>query len=217
MGKILFSQKTQKTCPICNSNLKPYVSRPISAYAKESQFDIYICESCCCGITVPTPAYEQVASIYEKTYNFDAHSLIASEKRFRARRIISFVMNDSVGSLLDVGCMHGYLLQEARRLGISRVEGVEFSEKSTTYARQKGASVFHGTIEQYAANRPGLFDLIIVQHVLEHVFNIEIFLNTVSSLLRPGSLLIVCVPHFGSKSQKWFKRSWGVGINCLSI
>jgi len=123
--------------------------------------------------------------------------------------MIEAIQTEQFDSLLDVGCMYGYLLQEARRVGIRRVKGIELSEEPIARARQVAIEIFQGTIEDYAATKPDGFDVIFAQHVLEHVPDYDSFLKTVFSLLRPGGQFVICVPHFGSRTQRCFKRSWG--------
>jgi SAM-dependent methyltransferase len=197
------------TCPFCASTLNPYVQRPASVYATGSPYDVHRCEGCHCGVTVPTPTAESIASTYGGTYDYDAHTLIAPEKKWRARRILHRVCVEPTSSLLDVGCMYGYLLQEAKKQGISRVEGVELAGAPVAWARRQGSTVFQGTLEEYAATQPGQFDVIIAQHILEHIADVDGFLHAAFSLLRPRGRLVVCVPHFGARTQRLFKQSWG--------
>ena len=182
----------------------------MSVYADASSpYHVYRCDGCGCGVTVPRPTPSEIASIYERTYDYDAHTLIAAEKRWRARRILSRLSDEPFSSVLDVGCMYGYFLQEARNQGVGRVEGVELSETPVAWARRQGETVFQGSLEQYAATKPPAFDVIVAQHVVEHILDVDSFLRAAFSLLRPGGRLVVCVPHFGSRTQRWFKHTWG--------
>lgn len=155
------------------------------------------------------PSAEEIDAAYAGAYDYSAHALIASEKRARSRRILRQLGAGRIGSVLDVGCMYGYLLQEAREMGVSRAEGVELAEGPAQWAREHGCTVFGGTLEAYASGRPAAFDVIIAQHVLEHIRDFDGFVRTALSLLRPAGRLVLCMPHFGSRTQRWFRRSWG--------
>lgn len=155
------------------------------------------------------PTAEEIDATYAGAYDYSAHTLIASEKRARSRRILRRLGAGRIGSVLDVGCMYGYLLQEAREMGVSRAEGVELADAPAQWAREHGCTVFGGTLEAYASGRPAAFDVIVVQHVLEHIRDFDGFVRTAMSLLRPGGRLVLCIPHFGSRTQRWFRRSWG--------
>ena len=155
------------------------------------------------------PTAEEITATYAGAYDYSAHTLIASEKHWRSRRLLRRFGADRTDSLLDVGCMYGYLLQEAHALGVTRAEGVEVAEAPAEWARAHGCEVFVGTLEAYAAVRPAAFDVIVAQHVLEHIRDVDGFVRTAMSLLAPGGRLVLCVPHFGSRTQRLFRRSWG--------
>ena len=165
-------------CPVCAGELRLYARRPDSVYAAASTFDIHRCDDCAFGVTRPAPSPEEIAATYDGAYDYSAHTLIASEKRWRSRRLLQRLREEPFDSVLDVGCMYGYLLQEAREMGVPRTEGVELAEAPTLWARAQGSEVFLGTLDCYAAT-------------------------------RPGGRLVICVPHFGSRTQRWFRRSWG--------
>lgn len=200
---------TEDRCPVCAGGLRLYARRPESVYAAASTFDIHRCDDCACGVTRPAPTPEEIAATYDNAYDYSAHTLIASEKRWRSRRMLRHLQTDPFDSVLDVGCMYGYLLQEARDLGVARTEGVELAEAPALWARAQGSPVFLGTLEKYASTGPAAFDVIVAQHVLEHIRDFDGFVRTAMSLLRPGGRLVLCVPHFGSRTQRWFRRSWG--------
>ena len=196
-------------CPVCAGELRLYARRPDSVYAAASTFDIHRCDDCAFGVTRPAPSPEEIAATYDGAYDYSAHTLIASEKRWRSRRLLQRLREEPFDSVLDVGCMYGYLLQEAREMGVPRTEGVELAEAPTLWARAQGSEVFLGTLDCYAATRPAAFDVIVAQHVLEHIRDFDGFVRTAMALLRPGGRLVLCVPHFGSRTQRWFRRSWG--------
>lgn len=194
---------------MCAGRLQRYAQRPESVYADGAVYDIHRCDACGCGVTRPTPTPEQIAAAYAGAYDYSAHTLIEPEKRWRSRRILKQLAAERFDSVLDVGCMFGYLLQEARAMGVARAEGVELADAPAAWARAHGATVFAGTLEEFAATRPPSFDVIIAQHVLEHIRDFDGFVRTALSLLTPGGRLVLCVPHFGARTQRWFRRSWG--------
>jgi SAM-dependent methyltransferase len=89
------------------------------------------------------------------------------------------------------------------------VVGVELSSGPAKDARSRGLDVFCGTIEALAEAAPEPFDLIVAQHVLEHVTDLGSFLDTAKKLLAPGGQLCLCVPNFDAKARRVFKEAWG--------
>lgn len=195
-------------CAICGGRLALAVAAPRSNYAGAGVYRIEACEQCGAGITVPRPSDEELARCYETTYGYDAHGLIEPEKRRRAAWLLRWSGVRS-GRVLDVGCMFGYLLDEARRAGLE-THGIELSPEPAAAAAAKGHEVFAGTIEGFARAGSGLaFDAIFAQHVLEHVPEPRSFLAAARGLLRPGGKLIVCVPNFEARLRRLVPSAWG--------
>jgi SAM-dependent methyltransferase len=96
------------------------------------------------------------------------------------------------GSLLELGCNGGFLLEAARRRGW-RVVGVELSDADASGARRDFGLTVHETLE---AAGPQQFDLIVAWHVLEHTIDPLGFLRNASSLLAPEGIFAIQVPSF---------------------
>ncbi|GAC1522595.1 MAG: hypothetical protein NVS3B10_22860 [Polyangiales bacterium] len=157
----------EPTCAICGGRIVDDIARPASSYAPPGTYRIGTCASCGGGQTLPRPAEGELEAFYTREYKYDAHVLIASEKRWRARRILDEALPQRKnGSLriLDVGCMYGYLLEEARARGVTEAVGVELSSVPARDAKARGLDVYCGTIESFAAERPEPFDLVVAQH-----------------------------------------------------
>lgn len=200
------------TCAVCGGRVSDDVARPASTYSPPGTYRIARCASCGCGETLPRPDDAELAAFYAREYKYDAHVLIASEKRWRARRILDVALRDAsapVERVLDVGCMYGYLLEEARARGVRDAVGVELSSGPAKDARGRGLDVFQGTIEAFAEQRPEPFDLVVAQHVLEHVSDLSSFLQTAKKLVAPGGRLCICVPNYDARARKIFREAWG--------
>jgi SAM-dependent methyltransferase len=201
---------SESTCVICGAPVVESVARPASTYAPRGAYRIGTCRACGCGQTLPLPNEAELAALYAREYNYDAHVLIAPEKRWRARRILDTALGSAPGRrVLDVGCMYGYLLEEARERGVAAAVGVELSAGPAKAARERGLDVFCGTIEKFAEKRPEPFDLVIAQHVLEHVTELTSFLGTAKKLVAPGGSLCICVPNFDARARRLFSDAWG--------
>ena len=111
-------------------------------------------------------------------------------------------------SVLDVGCGNGERLAELRRRGHTRLYGVELSARAARLARSaSGAEVYEGTLE--CVHLPAKsFDLVIMNQVLEHVASPSATLLEIRRILRPGGLLYLTVPNYGSVESRLFGESW---------
>jgi len=175
-------------------------------------YRIATCEACGSGQTMPRPDLAELEAFYAKDYQYDAHLLIENEKRWRARRILDAASDNIRGKhVLDIGCMYGYLLEEARRQEAASVTGVELSAGPAKAANANGLDVYCGTIEAFREepNQRKSFDLIFAQHVLEHVSDPSSFLQTIRGLLSKDGVLCICVPNFDARARRVFREAWG--------
>lgn len=106
---------------------------------------------------------------------------------------------------LDIGCGTGNLLTIplARRFASLKITGYDQDEKSIAElelsAGRLGLPNLRGVISQ--AQVEGAYDIVIASEVIEHVEAPVEFLEWVSSLLRPGGLLILTLPN----GYGWFE------------
>lgn len=198
----------REACIVCGGPLVPAVARPRSSYAKLGAYRIDRCSECGAGATMPRPSSDELTACYEASYGYSAHDLIEVEKRRRAAALLQW-SGVRTGRILDVGCMFGFLLDEARAAGLVPY-GIELSPVAAAAAVARGHDVFTGTIERFAAERPGLtFSAIFAQHVLEHVEDPRAFLATAKRLLAPGGVVVVCVPNFEARLRRLTPSGWG--------
>lgn len=94
--------------------------------------------------------------------------------------------------VLDVGCAHGWFMEEAARRGLTPV-GIEPDDGVRRVARDHGFDVRDGLFPD-ALGEDESFDAIAFNDVLEHVPDVAATLAAVRRHLRPGGLLSLNVP-----------------------
>lgn len=153
-----------------------------------------------CGL-VYTDYCRETPSLYaDKEYFVDKNQYINRWNEFRLifEDLITIISSFKPrGSLLDVGAGVGILASVAVERGFY-VQGVEISGWAASYAREeKGLDILEGTLESIRLGAKS-FDIIVVNHVLEHISDLHTFLAEVRRVLKDDGLLVVGVPNFDS-------------------
>jgi len=96
---------------------------------------------------------------------------------------------------LDIGCGGGLLSEPMARMG-AEVVGADPSEKNigiaSTHARESGVPVDYRAVTAEQLQAAGeTFDVILNMEVVEHVADVNLFLNTCAQMVRPGGLMFV--------------------------
>lgn len=96
---------------------------------------------------------------------------------------------------LDIGCGGGILSEAMARLG-ARVTGIDVVERNLQiakrHAEKEGLPIQYRCIAVEDLSQEGeMFDVVLNMEVVEHVADLPLFLKSVSTLVRPGGLMIV--------------------------
>ena len=188
---------------------------PARDYVTGDPFEIRRCPDCGLAITWPPPAPSEMGRYYP-----DAYYGNAGEKRFvgpvealqralygHRASLVEKATGRGPGRVLDVGCGRGFLLDAFRRRGWS-VEGTEMSEASSAHAREVlEIPVRVGPLETLGLPA-GSFDAVTLWHVLEHVTTPASLLEEIGRILKPGGVLLVSVPNFGSPEARATGAGW---------
>ncbi len=112
----------------------------------------------------------------------------------------------STGRFLDVGCGGGFLVETARDLGWT-AEGTEVSRAAAEFGQAKGLKIHVGVIAD-AKLPAAAFDAITLMEVVEHVPSPVALLRECAELLRPGGVLYLTTPNWGSLTRRVVGARW---------
>ena len=110
------------------------------------------------------------------------------------------------GRLLDVGCGNGRFLALVRALGW-QAAGVEPDPRSAAVARRVSGADVHASLAEGGFPAES-FDVITMNHVLEHVADPVATLAECRRLLKPAGRLGVAVPNWRSLDHRVFGAHW---------
>jgi 2-polyprenyl-3-methyl-5-hydroxy-6-metoxy-1,4-benzoquinol methylase len=175
------------------------------------------CERCRLVYTALRPDPRDVATLYDESYFRNATSGVvgyadyigdeANLRRTFARRLRRLERFVHPGRLLDVGCASGFFLDEARKRGW-RVEGLDVSPYAAEYTRRRFGAVVHEVDLAGLASPGGVYDLLTMWDVIEHVPDPLGCLRAASSVLRKGGILALATPDVDSVPARVMDGRW---------
>lgn len=110
------------------------------------------------------------------------------------------------GRLLDVGFGDGSFLENARSIGWD-VVGVDPDIETVENARERGLDVYHGSLE-VLAGMSNCFDVITMNHVIEHLYDPVASLRECYRLLKPNGYIWLETPNINSLGYSRFQENW---------
>ena len=161
-----------------------------------------------CGLVYENPreTTEELEEIYRQVEDHDYLREWAWKRatfRYNVATLESFADH---GRILDIGCGHGFFLQELDSNRWRKV-GLDLAESAIREAGKKGVEVHSTTLEE--AHFPqNHFDVVTAFHLLEHVAKPKELLTETFRILKPGGFLYLELPDVGSVPARMFKRNW---------
>lgn len=120
---------------------------------------------------------------------------------------IMMLDNKRKGRLLDVGAGNGIFMQQIRDLGWD-VIGVEQDQIAATLAEEEfGLKVLSGSFDDLLLETES-FDVITMDHVIEHLPDPIKSLRKAYHLLKPGGFIALMTPNLESYGHVKFKGTW---------
>jgi SAM-dependent methyltransferase len=168
--------------------------------------DLLACVECGTVQQPLLPGGDELHELY-RDMSDDAYLGEETGRRATAAHLLDLIAEQvPAGRLLDVGCGHGLLLDEARERGYETV-GLELSRSAASHARaQLGLDVREAPVEDFA-DADG-FDVIVLADVLEHLDDPVAAVDRCAGLLRPGGVLCVVTPDPSSVTARIAGRRW---------
>lgn len=200
-----------------------------SSILKQSQENsLYkVCMDCGSYVLAQFIIEEQLGLLYGKTYWYEHQEAIGSpniEQRHQSDMLdriphwlecIKKIKNPPA-KVLEIGCAHGRLLLELAKIGYA-VTGFEYSEDIATVAKKlSGIDVVNEIPDNL------LFDIVIANDVLEHIYQPDEFLVKISDILEPDGKLFTQVPttingQSINKSLRPYYHTFIYSAACLDI
>lgn len=208
---------TYTHCPACGSaDIKPVLSAKDYTVSGET-FAIWHCNACTLRFTQEAPALHKIGPYYQSAA-YVSHSdtekglvnrlyhIVRNITLQGKRKLVQQVSGQATGNLLDVGAGTGAFSHTMQQAGW-QVTALEPDDTARQNA-QKRYGLSLQSPDKLFLLQPEEFDVITMWHVLEHVHDLNGYLQQFHSILKPGGRLIIAVPNYTSYDAAIYQEYW---------
>ncbi|MFX1592158.1 MAG: class I SAM-dependent methyltransferase, partial [Promethearchaeota archaeon] len=188
-------------CIICqnNRNFYKYLEKEGTVYIK--------CLECGLILKKTEIIANQIENKYDDKKYFKGY--LSNYKEFI--KIFNQMLNliekyKNPGKILDIGCGLGLFLYLAKKRGWE-VSGIEISKFASNFAKNKlKLNVINS--DNLDIFQDNFFDVIVVNHVLEHIKNPLLILRQIEKKLNINGILFIGVPNINGLFPRFQKENW---------
>ncbi|MBF0540558.1 MAG: methyltransferase domain-containing protein [Nitrospirae bacterium] len=117
----------------------------------------------------------------------------------RRNKILSLILPNEGSTLLDCGCDDGsFTMQIANKLKAQRIIGIEINEIRRTKASQNNIEVYNSDLNLNIPLENSSVDVITADQVIEHLIDIDKFINEIKRVLKPKGYAVICTDNLAS-------------------
>ena len=204
-------------CPACQASNIQTVFEVKDHTVSNTLFTIMQCNHCSLRFTQNVPDQKAIIPYY-KSDKYISHSnssngiinklyqLVRTKTLVQKRKLIQKHTAKEKGSLLDVGSGSGAFVNEMKQQGWN-VTGLE----PDSDARNNALALYKLSLNDIAdfKNLPANhYDAITLWHVLEHVHQLEIYIQQLKNLLKPQGRIFIAVPNYTSLDAENYNTHW---------
>jgi len=156
-----------------------------------------------CGLIWRSPESLDMSKEYDKKYIESNKYLKNRQHKIKKASWILKIALDikpDLKSLLEIGSSIGSTLEAAKKLGMDHL-GIEINRYAVDYCKNLGLNAKISTVEDLIEGHQK-YDVIYMQHVLEHFEDPFLLLHKCKKLLNEGGLIVILVPNSEYRSAR---------------
>ena len=205
-------------CPACRTGQFEKLGYNVPDYEYRVSYTPVLIRCINCGLVrhEDIPGYDRLGEFYPDDYlvynkSFkDASTALYSKLKnklynMRAKKVANLI--GPSGNILDVGCANGAFLLSMKQFGDYNLHGLDIKDTGMDF-KDHAIDFKEGHLEELEYP-DHFFDAIILDNVLEHVPDPEVFMEKVISILKPGGYIYGTTPNHNSLDRFFFQRYWG--------
>lgn len=189
-------------CPICHEMMTfNYTGLYNRCGFKNYKFTLLKCKKCNFFGTWPKPTNE----VYPQSRDDNKGFVEIDTTPWNKRLLRKVKSQKNGGKLLEIGCNSGDFIDLAKTNGFE-VFGIEIDEVAAKQGIEKGRNMIQGDFLQMDLSEK--YDIIVANHVLEHIPEIEQISSALKKALKPDGVVIINVPNIEGNIVKIMKQNW---------
>jgi SAM-dependent methyltransferase len=198
-------------CPHCSREGSPrWLTRDWNARVSEETFQYFKCNTC--GLVWLDPVPGDLGRYYTRDYIAytvpDSTEELRRHARLYAGRLEHVSRWVSDGSLLEIGPSYGAFAFLAKEAGY-QVSAIEMDPRCCAFLRDVVNIQVHQSSDiQGTMANCGLYDIIVLGHVLEHLPDALSLLPVLATHVAPGGILALSMPNPNALQFRFFGPYW---------
>ena len=126
-------------------------------------------------------------------------SLVNKAKSNNDKNIFSLLEENNKANLLDLGCADGeWTLKLGEAVGTKNLFGIELSTNLASESVKKNIQCVVSNLNDNFPFTDNFFDIIHANQVIEHLFDLEKFINEIFRVLKPDGYVIISTENLAS-------------------
>ncbi len=191
-------------CAVCGES-------ELSFFARKSDWLFSKCAHCGFIFLDPMPTQADLNQLYGDDRGItEVHYPKAASRKSRAwRRALILSPWTFKKSVLDLGCGGGFMANAFQRFG-SRAAGLDINDKAVNYARRNFPRCDFFSSSFHVFNPPDTYDFVYSSELIEHVSELQLYMDLLKRVTRIGSHVYITTPDIGSKNVPPDVVDWDV-------
>lgn len=204
-------------CPVCGSERIGYCLTAKDHTVSLQDFEIWHCEACSFRFTQNIPAPAEIGAYY-RSENYISHSntqiglvnrLYHFARKFtlyQKKQLLQNAVHLQSGKLLDIGAGTGAFCNYMKQAGwnVTGLEPDTVARRVAKEIHQVNLLEIEALFELPAAS----FDAITLWHVLEHVHELDAYMQQIRKILKPNGRIFIAVPNYTSLDALQYQENW---------
>ncbi len=205
-------------CPACSSGESEIIFISKDFLFSQKEFAIVKCKSCGLLFTNPRIREDRISYYYFADYSpykeFNQSAIFRKTKNRLSRlfgnihwEILKLLQSIKAKAVLEIGAGNGNLLYFLKEHGFV-VVGIEKDNDCVERIREKGIHCYRDLSDIVAETGGRKFDVVILHHVFEHLYNPLKMLESTHALLNKNGIVYLSIPNSASTEAKYFGKYW---------